>query len=235
MNIRFESVYKSFGPKKPLNGITFEIPHGKNLFILGKSGTGKSVLLKHAVGLMMPDEGRISVDGKSTSDMNREEIIQLRKKCGIIFQNPALFDFLNIEENIAFGVEDHSGVDELLRLMDLPLDIKRKKPREISFGMQKRVAIARTLATKPDVLLFDEPTTGLDPTSRDAVNDWIDHLHEKLGVTQVVVSHDMVSAKRLAHEVIILDQGKIVAQGAWDVIQSSPHPIVKDFMRAGFL
>lgn len=235
MNIRFDSVFKLFGPKKPLNGISFDIPTGKNLFILGKSGTGKSVLLKHAVGLMFPDQGQVTVNGKSTHSMSREEIIALRKKCGIVFQSPALFDFLTIEGNIAFGVGDGFNVDELLRLMDLPLEIKTKKPRELSLGMQKRVAIARTLATKPDILLFDEPTTGLDPTSRDAVNDWIHHLHEKLGVTQVVVSHDMVSAKRLADEVIFLDQGQIVAQGPWSAIESSDHPIVKDFLRAGFL
>ena len=232
MNIRFENVSKSFGIKKPLDDLTFNIPEGKKLFILGKSGTGKSVLLKHIVGLLKPDHGTIWVDNKSVSTLDRQGLVALRQKCGIVFQNPALFDFLTVEQNIAFGMQ--TNVDELLTLMDLPLSIKTQKPRELSFGMQKRVAIARTLATKPDTLLFDEPTTGLDPKSRDAVNEWIKHLHEKLGVTQVVVSHDMVSAKLLADHVIFLDLGRIVAQGSWQEIESSTHPVVQEFMRAGF-
>ncbi|MEK6578867.1 MAG: ATP-binding cassette domain-containing protein, partial [Bdellovibrionota bacterium] len=210
MSIRFEHVVKAFGDKTVLNDVTFEVAPGEILFILGRSGMGKSVTLKHIIGILKPDCGTVTVDGKNVAQLDDEALAQVRRKCGMVFQHPALLDSLSIFDNVAFGLrtpqfvqslpkpmsdaETRSRVLEKLALVNLGPEILDRKPPEISYGMQKRVSMARTLAPGPSYLLFDEPTTGLDPISTNAVNNLIFELSRKLKVTSVVVSHDMACA-----------------------------------------
>jgi phospholipid/cholesterol/gamma-HCH transport system ATP-binding protein len=236
--IKFENVVKRFGARTILNGISYELEEGKILFVLGTSGTGKSVMLKNIVGLLRPDEGRIWVDGVDVSKISEEEYFPIRKKCGMVFQHPALFDSLTIFENVAFGLRRHSKMNEdeiraavarALKLVNLA-DIDRKMPAQISYGMQKRVSLARTLALEPKVLLFDEPTTGLDPVTTNAVNQLIFSLSRQLKTTSIVVSHDMQCALDIADRVIVLDKGQIVEQGTPDELKRSKQPLVQDFL-----
>ncbi len=237
--IRFEGVKKSFGTKEVLKGITFSIAKGEILFILGTSGTGKSVLLKNLVGLMRPTSGKIWINDQEVSSLTEQEYLAVRKKCGMVFQHPALFDSLSIFENVAFGLRRHwpnlseseveSRVKECLNLVHLN-GIETKLPQEISYGMQKRVSLARTLAVGPEILLFDEPTTGLDPITTNAVNQLILELSRRLQTTSIVVSHDMHCALDIADRIIVLDQGHIVEQGNVEHLKKSPHPLVRDFL-----
>lgn len=237
--IRFENVVKRFGERTVLKGITFEVQEGEIVFILGTSGTGKSVLLKNLVGLMRPDEGRIYIDGQEVSGLTESEYLPIRKKCGMVFQHPALFDSLTIFENIAFGLRKHfrlpnheitDKVYSCLSLVHLDADVLTKIPSEISYGMQKRVSLARTVAVEPRILLFDEPTTGLDPVTTNAVNKLILDLSRELKTTSMVVSHDMHCALDIADRIIVLDKGEIVDQGTPEQLKTSQHPLVRDFL-----
>lgn len=240
MSIRFEHVSKSFGAKNVLNDFSFETSRSEILFILGKSGTGKSVTLKHIVGLLKPDHGRIYVDQEDITELSDEALGPVRKRCGMVFQHPALLDSLTIRKNIAFGLttpEAHAHLEierrvrETLALVQLGPEILDRLPTEISYGMQKRVSLARTLAPAPSTLLFDEPTTGLDPIATTAINRLIADLSRKLNVTSLVVSHDMKSALDIADRILVLDQGKIAAIGTPAEMQTSSVPLVRDFLR----
>lgn len=236
--IKFQNVVKRFGPRTVLNGLSFELAEGKILFVLGKSGTGKSVMLKNIVGLLRPEEGKIWIDGQEVSRISEEEYFPIRKKCGMVFQHPALFDSLTIYENVAYGLRRHTKMDERaiastvrhsLQLVQLE-GIEQKLPAEISYGMQKRVSLARTIALEPKILLFDEPTTGLDPVTTNAVNQLIFSLSRQLRTTSIVVSHDMHCALDIADRIIVLDAGKIAEDGSVAQLKNSQHPLVKDFL-----
>jgi phospholipid/cholesterol/gamma-HCH transport system ATP-binding protein len=246
VSIRFQNVTKSFGPKTILQDITFEVPKGEILFILGKSGMGKSVTLKHIVGVMKPESGHVFVDEQDVSCLNAEQLALVRKKCGMVFQHPALLDSLTVLKNVGFGLKtpqyiQNTGrtlsdaaireiVVEKLALVNLGPEILHCYPSEISYGMQKRVSLARTLAPEPNYLLFDEPTTGLDPITTHAVNDLILSLSRKLKVTSVVVSHDMACALQVADRVLVLDQAKILAHSTVSEIKRSTEPLIQDFL-----
>lgn len=236
--IQFENVTKSFGNRTILKDLSLEIPPGKIVFILGVSGTGKSVLLKNIVGLLKPDSGRIQVDEFPVHKMNEMEMMKVRKICGMVFQQPALFDFLNVFENVAYGLRRHFDLDEdttiekvreSLRLVGLD-GIEKKWPHELSYGMKKRVSLARTVALRPKILLFDEPTTGLDPISTSRVNELILDLSKNLGTTSVVVSHDMESALRVADHIVVLDGGGLLTQGSPGEMKKSQVPLVQEFL-----
>lgn len=236
--IEFDRVVKRFGDRTVLRGLSFIIERGEIVFILGTSGTGKSVLLKNLVGLIRPDEGRIFIEGDEVSSFSELEYLQVRKKCGMVFQQPALFDSLTVFENVAFGLrrlerlpeeEVKKRVEEALAAVHLP-DVADRMPAEISYGMQKRVSLARTLALRPKILLFDEPTTGLDPVTTAAINELIQELSRKFETTSIVVSHDMNCALSIANRIIVLDQGQIIAQGTPEEMRRSEVPLVKDFL-----
>lgn len=238
--ISFKDVYKSFGERQVLKGISFDVREGEILFVLGTSGTGKSVLLKNIVGLMQPNSGEIWVDEENIAGLGEDQLLFIRRKCGMVFQHPALFDSLSIFENVAFGVRKHfpeksekeirERVRECLELVHLD-DIEKKFPQEISYGMQKRASLARTIAVNPRILLFDEPTTGLDPVTTKAINHLILELSRKLKTTSIVVSHDMQCALEIADRILVLDQGGIVEQGTPDELRKSRQPLVVDFLR----
>ncbi len=236
--IHFRKVVKRFGDRTILKGITFSLHEGEILFILGTSGTGKSVLLKNIVGLLRPDEGEIYVDKQEVTKLTEAEYSAVRKKCGMVFQHPALFDSMTIYENVAFGLRKHYKMTEseikmkvrrALTMVNL-VGIENKYPAEISYGMQKRVSLARTVAIVPKILLFDEPTTGLDPITTNAVNYLIEDLSRTLGATSIVVSHDMACAMAIADRIIVLDKGQIVAQGTPEEMLQSRVPLVEDFL-----
>ena len=236
--VKFDKVVKKFGDRTVLAGISFELKVGEILFILGTSGTGKSVTLKNIVGLLRPDGGEIWIDGQEVSKISEEEYFPIRKKCGMVFQHPALFDSLTVFENVAFGLRKHyrlseaevvKRVTQALSLVNLH-GIEQKMPAEISYGMQKRVSLARTVAVEPKILLFDEPTTGLDPVTTNAVNHLIQSLSRQLKTTSMVVSHDMHCALEIADRIIMMDKGQIVAQGTPAEMKACEHPLVRDFL-----
>lgn len=236
--IEFKNLVKKFGDRTVLKGLSFSIQEGEILFILGTSGTGKSVLLKNLVGLLRPDGGEIWLDGQELSKLSEIEYLPIRKKCGMVFQQPALFDSLTIFENVAFGLRRHEKLPEqelkervlkALSLVNL-VGVEHKYPQQLSYGMQKRVSLARTVALEPKVLLFDEPTTGLDPVTTSAVNALIQDLSRTLKTTSIVVSHDMNCALKIADRIVVLDQGQIVDQGTPDQLMQSKIPLVQDFL-----
>jgi phospholipid/cholesterol/gamma-HCH transport system ATP-binding protein len=251
VSIRFEEVHKSFGPKKILDGVSFEVKKGEILFILGKSGMGKSVTLKHIIGVLEPDAGKIHVDQFEVSSMFTEEgrdlLPKVRQRCGMVFQHPALLDSLSNFDNIAFGLrtpqyrekigrepgeeEIETIVREKLKLVHLTPDILPLFPGEVSYGVQKRVSMARTLAPGPDYLLFDEPTTGLDPLSTSSINELIHELSRTLKVTSIIVSHDMACALSIADQILFLDQGKILLMAPPAEVVKSKIPLVSEFFQ----
>lgn len=238
--IEFKNLKKSFGPREVLRGISFRIEKGQIAFILGTSGTGKSVLLKNIVGLIRPTSGEIWIDDQEVSNLTEEQYGPIRRKCGMVFQHPALFDSLSIYENVAYGVRRHypemlnaeldQRVKECLALVHLP-DVEKKIPSELSYGMQKRASMARTLAIGPQILLFDEPTTGLDPVTTNAVNALIADLSRRLETTSIVVSHDMHCALAIADHIVVLDKGQVIEQGPPEDLKKSSVPLVQDFLK----
>jgi phospholipid/cholesterol/gamma-HCH transport system ATP-binding protein len=239
--IQFKNVVKKFGERTVLKGITFEVSEGEILFILGTSGTGKSVLLKNIVGLLTPTSGEIWIDDQEVSSFSEEQYFPVRKRCGMVFQHPALFDSLSVFENVAFGLRKHmrelsekeikERVYEGLELVHLNKDLAKKFPPALSYGMQKRVSLARTIAVRPHILLFDEPTTGLDPVTTKAINHLIHELSRSLKTTSLVVSHDMGCALEIADKIIVLDQGQIIEQGSVEDLKKSKVPLVRDFLK----
>lgn len=232
------NVCKSFNGHKVLDNLSLRINTGDTTVIIGRSGCGKSVLLKHIIGLLKPDSGHILIDGKDVAKMNEKELNDLRLKFGMLFQGAALFDSMNIYDNVSFGLHEHTStpaaemkkrVAECLQLVGLK-DIEEKKPAELSGGMRKRVGLARAICMKPRILLYDEPTTGVDPIMGDAVNDLIVELHNKLKVTSIAVTHDMASAYKIADKIAMLYNGSIRAEGTPDEIKNTKDPIVRQFI-----
>ncbi len=236
--IEFRKVTKSFGARTILKDLDLVIPEGKIVFILGMSGTGKSVLLKNIVGLLKPDGGELFVDEHPVHRLDETAMMKVRKICGMVFQQPALFDSLNVFENVAYGLRRHFdlGEEEIIRRVQESLalvglkNVEQKQSHELSYGMKKRVSLARTVALRPKILLFDEPTTGLDPISTNRVNQLILNLSKDLGTTSVVVSHDMVSALKVADHIVVLEKGNLLTQGSPEEIRKSHIPLVQDFL-----
>jgi phospholipid/cholesterol/gamma-HCH transport system ATP-binding protein len=237
MTIEFQKVSKAFSHRKILEQISFLVPAGQILFILGRSGMGKSVSLKLMVGLLKADSGKVLIEGHDITHATEDELMPIRRKCGMVFQHPALFDSMTVFENIAFGLSERSAaqklerVQECLHLVHLSDDILDKRPGQISYGMQKRVSLARTLAPGPKYILFDEPTTGLDPITTSAINDLIHELSRKLNITSIVVSHDMGCALKIADKIMAIDQSKIEAYGTVEDMRTHPSQLIKDFMQ----
>lgn len=237
--IKAAGVVKSFGANRVLRGVDLDIAEGETLTIIGGSGTGKSVLLKNIVGLMKPDVGRIFVDGKEISSLWGPALFDVQKSFGYLFQGGALFDSLTVGENIAFGIHNlrpdlslkwEDVVSEKLQLVGLKPEISTLKPSELSGGMKKRVALARAIAYEPKYILYDEPTTGLDPIMSDVINELILGLQKKLKVTSIVVTHDMNSAYKISNRIAMLYLGKIVAVGTPAEIRGTADPLVKQFI-----
>lgn len=232
------NLYKSFGENKVLKGLNITIDTGLTEVIIGRSGCGKSVLLKHIIGIMKPDSGQVIIDGLDVTKLSGKELNSLRMKFGMLFQGSALFDSLTVAENVGFNLIEHTDLDsqtiakrvkEALSLVGL-YGIEHLMPSELSGGMKKRVGLARAICMRPRIILYDEPTTGVDPIMADAINDLIKALHDKLEITSIAVTHDMVSAYKIADEVAMLYDGRIVEVGSPDEIKNTSNPIVKQFI-----
>jgi phospholipid/cholesterol/gamma-HCH transport system ATP-binding protein len=236
--IRLDDVYKSFGSKHVLQGFTLEVDEGETMVIIGYSGTGKSVAIKHIVGLLCPDRGTVFVDGLEVPDLNRDQLSELRSKIGYVFQFAALFDSLTVGENVAMALrrsrtyteeEIADRVRESLALVDLP-DTESKYPAELSGGMRKRVGIARAIAKRPKYILYDEPTTGLDPVTSAVIDELMVRMRERLGVTSVVITHDMRSAYTVGTQIAMLYEGRVRQVGTVDEIRNTDDPVVRQFI-----
>jgi phospholipid/cholesterol/gamma-HCH transport system ATP-binding protein len=237
--IELRDLHKRFGRLTVLNGVSISVPEGQSLVVLGPSGTGKSVLLKHLVGLLGPDSGEVWFDGKRVDGRPERELIPIRQQFGFLFQMGALFDSLNVEDNIAFPLLEHTSmgpaeiqkvVQRKLELVGLP-ETRKKMPAELSGGQRKRVALARAIAMDPRVILYDEPTTGLDPIRADIINELMLKLKRELKVTSVIVTHDMHSAFKVADRMVMLNQGKIIFDGTPEEIRRADDPVVRSFVR----
>jgi phospholipid/cholesterol/gamma-HCH transport system ATP-binding protein len=237
--IELIDVHKSFGSNTVLSGINLKINQGESVVIIGGSGSGKSVLLKHIIGLLKPDKGSVLIDNNDLSKLNENELNELRKRFGMLFQAAALFDSMSVWENVGFGLRRHtqltdSEIKEIavqkLKIVGL-VDTENLMPSELSGGMRKRVGLARAIAMNPEILLYDEPTTGLDPIMADAINDLIIEMREKLHVTSVAITHDMKSAYKIADTIAMLYNGVIVGTGSPDEIKNTADPVVKQFIR----
>lgn len=236
--IRLENVHKTLGGRAILNGLTLEVKNGETLVILGRSGTGKSVTLRHIVGLMIPDEGRVEVLGQEISSHRQASLPKIRSRIGYLFQDGALLNWLSIADNVGLPLRERNlmpekeiqeRVEEVLSEVELD-GHGDKLPSEISGGMRKRAGLARALVCRPEILLHDEPTSGLDPISSSIINGLIQKLHET-GITQVMVTHDMSSAFQVADRIALLHSGKVIALGNADEIQKSKDPAVQQFIQ----
>jgi phospholipid/cholesterol/gamma-HCH transport system ATP-binding protein len=236
--IEISELCKSFGENKVLDNLNLKIDKGSTWVIIGRSGCGKTVLLKHIIGILKPDKGKILINGQDISKFNPKELNALRMKIGYVFQGGALFDSLTVGENVGFGLIEHSQIsqqelleriEESLCLVDLS-GAENLMPLALSGGMKKRVSLARALCIKPEIILYDEPTTGVDPITADGINELIRNLHDKLKVTSIVVTHDMKSAYKVADRIAMMYQGKIIAQGSPEEIQNTVHPVVYQFI-----
>ncbi len=236
--IDIRGVYKSFGSHKILNGVDLSVNQGETCVIIGRSGCGKSVLLKHIVGILRPDRGSIRLDGREITNLGEKEMNAVRLRIGLVFQGGALFDSMTVAENVAFGLAEHEKVpqrellervEESLSLVDLH-GIGNLSPSELSGGMKKRVALARAICIRPDVILYDEPTTGVDPITSDSINGLIRSMHDKLKVTSIVVTHDMRSAYTVGDKLAMMYHGRIIAEGTPAQIQTSDNPVVHQFI-----
>jgi phospholipid/cholesterol/gamma-HCH transport system ATP-binding protein len=236
--IRVVNLHKSFGENNVLRGVDLEVSQGESLVVIGGSGTGKTVLIRCIIGLVPPDEGEIYVDGVEITSLNEREMNEVRKKFGMLFQGGALFDSLSVWENVGFGLRQHKrlGDEEIRKITTEKLallglkDIEDLMPAELSGGMKKRVSLARAIAMEPEILLYDEPTTGIDPVMADAINELIIRMKEKLNVTSIAITHDMKSAYKIADRIAMLFQGKIIEVGTPEEIRNSPNPIVRQFI-----
>lgn len=242
--IEIHGVRKRFGQQVVLDGVDFTVSDGETVALLGPSGTGKSVLLKHIVGLIHQDAGTVIVDGKEVAKLRREELRQLRSTIGYVFQNGALFDSMSVFENIRLGITDENKFRDMeycrgrvarcLELVNLTLDTGEKFPAQLSGGMRKRVGISRAIAGSPKYLLYDEPTSGLDPVNSDIIDDLVKSLAQELGVTSIMVTHDVRGAFRVADRLALLTKGKIVQQGTPKEFMASTVPEVREFLERDF-
>jgi phospholipid/cholesterol/gamma-HCH transport system ATP-binding protein len=237
--IEFRGVHKSFRGQKVLDGLDLQIAEGRTTVIIGRSGGGKSVTLKHMIGLLRPDEGKVLVGGKDIWSLPKDEANQVRRNFGMLFQDGALFDSMSVGENVAFPLFEHTKlsreevrgrVQEMLRVVGLP-GVEGKMPSELSGGMRKRVGLARALILEPQVVLFDEPTSGLDPIMADAIDTLIHETQKESTRTYVVISHDLHATFKIAHHVAMLYEGKIIAYGTPAEIQADPNPYLVQFLK----
>ncbi len=237
--IELIDVHKSFKDQHVLQGINLQVPRGQTTVIIGRSGGGKSVILKHMIGLLKPDSGQVVVAGQDITGMDDHQLNQVRKRFGMLFQEAALFDSMDSGENVAFPLREHTKkthaeiqriVADKLRMVGLP-GVERKLPSQLSGGMRKRVGLARAIALEPEIILYDEPTTGLDPIMCDAINRLIADTQARLGVTSVVISHDIAGAYQIAHRMAMLYEGRIIATGTPDDIKNSSDPVVQQFIQ----
>ena len=236
--IEVRQLKKNFGPQRVLDGVELRVEKGESVVIIGRSGGGKSILLKHLIGLLSPEEGDVLIEGESIARMNERQLLVVRRKFGMLFQGAALFDSLTVAENVAFALEREGKltaveiarkVDEALETVDLG-GTQNKKPAELSGGMRKRVGLARAIIYQPQIVLFDEPTTGLDPIVADSIDQLIVRVRERLAVTTVAVTHDMRSARRIGQRILMLHQGRIRLSGTPDEIFQSRDPVVYRFV-----
>jgi phospholipid/cholesterol/gamma-HCH transport system ATP-binding protein len=236
--IRIVDVHKAFGDNKVLRGVDLSIETGQTMVIIGQSGSGKSVLLKHLIGLITPDRGQIFLDGMEITRLKDDELQQVTRKVGMVFQGAALFDSMNVFENVRFGLMRQTGcpaenipkiVEDSLAKVGLR-GVDHLMPYELSGGMKKRVGLARAIAYKPEIILYDEPSTGIDPIRADAINGLINQTKKDLRVTSVIITHDIVSAYKVADTIAMLYQGRIIEQGTPEEIRKSRNPVVQQFI-----
>ncbi|HUZ45023.1 MAG TPA: ATP-binding cassette domain-containing protein [Terriglobia bacterium] len=241
--IKFSHVYKSFGDLPVLIDVSFEVQRGEMVVVLGRSGVGKSVTLKHILGFLQPDEGDVLVAGRDVTRMTEEELFEVRRRVTMVFQSGALFDSLTAGENVAYPLRERSvrgeklsedeiqqRVDELLALVDVK-EVRDLMPSDLSTGMKRAVAVARSLAAKPEAILYDEPTTNVDPLMAQTISELILKLKKQTGLTSVVVTHDMMLARKLADRVVFLVDGKVAYFGPASLLDDSTEPVVQDFIR----
>ncbi|MGB3727817.1 MAG: ABC transporter ATP-binding protein [Thermodesulfobacteriota bacterium] len=238
--IGINNVYKAFDTKEVHNGVNLSIQRGENITVLGGSGSGKSVLLKEITGLLKPDKGEVIIEGENIVPMDERELVNVRKKIGMLFQGAALFDSLTVEENIAYPIRENANFPENeikeivarnLEMVGLP-DIEDKMPSDLSGGMKKRVGLARAMAMNPKILLYDEPTTGLDPPNITRINHLIRNMQEKFGITGVIITHDVQSAFEISDRIAFLYHGKIVFTGTVEEAKNTDVEILRDFINA---
>ena len=236
--IELHDLWKSFGDRQVLRGMSMDIGRGESVVIVGGSGTGKSVTLKHIIGLLKPDRGSVVIDGQDLNTLSELELNKFRRRFGMSFQEGALFDSMSVFENIAFPLRRHTKMSEneiRERVMECLEDVHlhgvdKKRPSELSGGMRRRVGFARAISLKPEILLFDEPTTGLDPVISDVVAELIREMDQKLGTTTVTITHDMKVAFKIADRVAMLSNGCIIEEGTPEKFQASRNPIVRQFV-----
>ena len=236
--IKVVDLYKAFGPKKVLQGANLEIHKGESMVVLGGSGTGKSVLIKCIIGILKADAGEVYVAGQEVISMKEFQLNEMRKKFGMLFQGGALFDSLSVWENVGFGLKQHTRLPdreikeravEKLKLVGL-FNVENLRTSELSGGMMKRVSLARAICMEPEILLYDEPTTGLDPIMADVINELVIHLKKTIKVTSIAITHDMVSAYKIADKIAMLYKGKIIEVGTPDEIRGSKNEVVQQFI-----
>jgi phospholipid/cholesterol/gamma-HCH transport system ATP-binding protein len=236
--IEVRHLKKGFDEQSVLNDISFRIENSESVAIIGRSGCGKSVLLKHLIGLLKPDSGEVLIDGENIVPMNERQLLRVRRKFGMVFQSSALFDSMTVAENVAFGLRRHEHLTEAeiawrvasaLEVVDLP-GTENKNPAELSGGMRKRVGLARAIIYEPQIVLYDEPTTGLDPIVSDSIDKLMMHVRDNLKVTTVVVTHDMRTARRVGNRVLMMHDRRIYASGAPDEFFASQDPVVRQFV-----
>ncbi len=236
--IEYKAVEKSFGGNHVLRGVDFQVPSGRITAVIGRSGEGKSVLLKHSLGLLRPDSGEILVDGDDISKLSGKKLNEARSKFGMLFQGAALFDSMTVEENVAFPLVEHSAltssqiaerVRETLHLVGLD-GVESRMPSQLSGGMKKRVGLARAIIREPEIILYDEPTTGLDPILTDSIHRLIIQMQEVLQVTSLMISHDVEKVLEFAHCIGMLHQGRMVFAGSPDEVRASEDPLVRQFI-----
>tara|TARA_B100001250_G_scaffold402119_1_gene414826 strand:+ start:54 stop:803 length:750 start_codon:yes stop_codon:yes gene_type:complete len=237
--IEVSKVRKSFGDQVVLRSVSFSVEAGESVAIIGRSGTGKSVLIKHLVGLLSPDEGAVRVEGQDLVGMSERQMLSVRQKFGMLFQGAALFDSMNVHENIAFplrrsgvtdGAEINRRVEEVLGLVELP-GVGGKMPSELSGGMQKRVGLARAIVHRPQIILYDEPTTGLDPVVADSIDQLMMRVRDQYSVTSIVITHDMRCARRMGQRIIYLREGQVYLDASAEEVFNSEDPQVSRFIR----
>lgn len=237
--IELKNVYKSFGDKNVLNGVNLTINKGETLVIIGKSGCGKSVMLKHIIGLMKPDKGEVIIEGRNIVNLSRKDVYTVRKKFGFLFQGAALFDSMSVEENVGLGLRENRRlkdkeisriVAEKLELVGLP-GIQNMSPSDLSGGMKKRVSLARAIADEPEYILYDEPTTGLDPVMSDNIDELIRDLADKLKVTSIIVTHDIFSVIEVAQRVVMMEGGVVYFSGTPKELFDSDDTMITEFLR----
>ena len=236
--IELKNIHKSYGANHVLRGVSLDIKKGESLVVIGGSGSGKSVLLKHIIGLTKPDEGEVIVDSAILSQLDEDGLNDIRKKFGMLFQSSALFDSMSVWENVGFGLKRHTDLKdkeikeisvEKLRMVGL-VGVEDKMPSELSGGMRKRVGLARAIAMEPEILLYDEPTTGLDPIMADAINELIIEMRERLNITSIAITHDMKSAFKIADTIAMLYNGLIIKIGSSEEIKNTSDPVVRQFI-----